>query len=203
MTTPGGVRVIGGMFRGRRLKTLSGDAVRPTGDKVREAFFDLLGPKVLGSSFLDAYAGTGAVGIEALSRGAAEVTFVERFPQALRILRENLDRIIAPSGSSRADAGIPAAGGAVRVESADLLDAIRALEKRGCAFDVLFVDPPYGGMELERAMRLLSRSRLIADGAVVVAEHGVRDHLPACDPLVPIRTKVYGRTSLTFFQLRV
>lgn len=188
---PGKIRVIGGTFRGRRLGTLPGRAVRPTADRVREALFDLLGARIRGSMFLDAYAGTGAVGIEALSRGAAGVTFVEKHPPALALLRENLERII---GSVR---DTP-----VRVIPGDLMDAVRDLERNRLTFDILFLDPPYAGGELERALRLLSGSDLAAADALVVAEHGARDPRPACDSLVRIRTEVYGRAALTFLERR-
>lgn len=188
MTPPGKIRVIGGMFRGRRLGTLPGKTVRPTGDRVREALFDLIGRRIQGCTFLDAYAGTGAVGIEALSRGAAAVTFVEKDAAALGVLRENLERILGPSCRDTP----------VRVLPVDLLDAIRDLERRHRAFDILFLDPPYGGGELDRALRLLSRSDLTGSDSMIVAEHAAGDPRPESGSLEPIRTEVYGKVALTF-----
>ena len=95
----GRLRVIGGALRGRRIDTLPGESIRPTGDRVREALFDILGNQVHDSAFLDIYAGTGAIGIEALSRGAREVTFIENDPAAAELIRKNLS--LAGAASTR------------------------------------------------------------------------------------------------------
>src|SRR5579875_23618 len=118
------MRVIAGRFRSRRLKTLPGIAVRPTPDRLREALFNVLAPRIEGSVFLDAYAGSGAVGIEALSRGARHVIFIERNAKALEILRDNLRSL-----------GIEKEARVVRGGAAVLLPNYKA--------DLAFVDPPY------------------------------------------------------------
>jgi len=182
---PGKLRVIAGELRGRRIKTPRGDLVRPTSDRVREALFDILGARIAGSVFLDAYAGTGAVGIEALSRGAANVAFVEHHPQAVALLRANLE-------------SCGAATERVRIVERDLARAMPILEELGRPFDFLFVDPPYTGGELDRALRLLSRSPLVGGHSTIIAEHEARLPAPHQEPLILTRTAAYGRTALSF-----
>jgi len=183
----GRLRVIAGDLKGVRLLAPAGRDVRPTAERVREALFDILGRRVVGIDLLDTYAGTGAVGIEALSRGARSVTFVEKDPEALELLRRNLE--------------LPrVAGRAVQVVSGDLAQAIGYLESRRATFGILFADPPYAGGELDRCLRLLGSSALFAPGGMLVAEHetGIRPTPP--ERITPTRTVRYGRSSLTFFE---
>ncbi|HET6372047.1 MAG TPA: 16S rRNA (guanine(966)-N(2))-methyltransferase RsmD [Candidatus Polarisedimenticolia bacterium] len=180
-----GIRVIGGQFRGRRLQTLSGITLRPTSDRVREALFDILGQKVVGAAWLDAYAGTGAVGIEALSRGAAKVVFVEKDPEAVDLLRRNL-RYVGEAP--------------YEVIPADLVVAIGMLANRGLGFDIIFLDPPYAGGELDRALRLVSTTMVLKPGGLLVAEHGARTTPPSPERLSAVRTVSYGSSSLTFYR---
>ena len=191
MTIParaGRLRVIGGSLKGRRLQTLPGDAIRPTADRVREALFDILGPTILGADFLDVYAGTGAVGIEALSRGAGSVAFIEHDKQAVDLLRRNLS--IAGDQSHRAS-----------VIPYDPARAVPMLEQEGRAFDLVFMDPPYLGGELDRGIRIVGRSRLLRQGSLVVAEHDASVDPPASDCLADFRTVPYGRAALTLYRL--
>ena len=160
--------------------------MRPTSDRVREALFDILGARIMGADFLDAYAGTGAVGIEALSRGAASVAFVEQHPEAGALLRANLD-------------SCGAGGARVQIVERDLARAIAILEQHRRVFDLLFVDPPYAGGELDRALRLLSRSRLFGNRSILIAEHEARTPAPRHEALIENRTASYGRTALTFY----
>ena len=185
-TGRGLLRVIGGELKGRRLRAPSGPGVRPTGDRVREALFDILGTKISEAAFLDVYAGTGAVGVEALSRGARSATFIEKDHDTVRLLRENLDH-----------AGVTAA---TRVVTRDLAAAIGALEADGARFDIVFLDPPYEGGELDRALRLLGTSSLLAENARVVAEHDARTPQRGTPRLEAVRTASYGRAALTFFR---
>lgn len=185
-TAPGRVRVIAGALRGRRLRTLPGGSVRPTAERVREALFDILGERITGAAFLDAYAGTGAVGIEALSRGARHVTLIEKDPRALAVLRRNLEL----AGERGREA---------LVVPRDMARAVGILEADGAIFDIVYLDPPYEGGELERALRLLDGSRLLAEGAVVIAEHAARAAHPDHPRLVATRTVVHGRAGLTFY----
>src|SRR3954462_5476609 len=118
------MRVIAGEFRSRRLKTLPGQSLRPTPDRLREALFNILAPRIAGATFLDAYAGSGAVGIEALSRGAAHAIFIEKHPAAVQIIRDNLESL-----------GIAARATVVRGAAVTVLPRYEA--------DIYFLDPPY------------------------------------------------------------
>lgn len=184
-TGRGVLRVIGGELRGRRLRALPGIQVRPTGDRVREALFDILGSRVSGIAFLDAYAGTGAVGVEALSRGASSATFIEKEHAAVTLLRQNLDH----AGVARR----------TRVVARDLAAAVRTLEADDARFDIVYLDPPYEGGELDRALRLIGTSRLLGEGGLVVAEHDARAPARSTPHLAAVRTVSYGRTALTFY----
>src|SRR5258706_11931691 len=119
------MRIVAGAFRGRQLKSPTWEGLRPTSDRLRETLFNILGPSVRGARVLDGYAGTGAMGLEALSRGAARVTFVERDARAVKLIEANL-------------ALLGASGAIIR---AGLADAVTRLDGQG--FDVIILDPPY------------------------------------------------------------
>ncbi len=146
------MRVIGGEFRSRRLKTIPGLATRPTPDRLRETLFNVLAPRIDGVVFLDAYAGTGAVGIEALSRGAARCIFLERSRHAVEVIRENLHAL-----------GIEARA---RVVPGLVLQGLRTN-----AADIVFLDPPY---ELEAEYTAALGALGAAPPAFVVAQHSTR-----------------------------
>lgn len=182
------MRVIGGAARGRRLVAPRGLRTRPTGERVREALFDILGPAVAGTRVLDLFAGTGAVGIEALSRGAARAVFVERDRGAVRALRANL----AAVGAGRAQA---------RVVAADALAACPVLAASEAPFDLVFVDAPYQGPLGQRALDVLARSTLLAPGARVVCQHFARTPPRAPEGLaLEGEPRRFGDTTLTFFR---
>jgi 16S rRNA (guanine(966)-N(2))-methyltransferase RsmD len=172
------MRVIAGEFRSRRLKSIPGLATRPTPDRLRETLFDILGTRVEGAVFLDAYAGTGAVGIEAISRGAARAIFIERSKAAERVLRENL----ASLGIE--DRALVALGAA-----ASLIPRYKA--------GIMFLDPPYG-RESEYGKVL----QLLGDGPpeLVIAQHSVRLELPdSYGTLRRTRIVKQGDNALSFF----
>jgi len=127
------MRIIAGKYRSRILKSLKGLALRPTSDRLRETLFNVLGPAVAGSRFLDVFAGTGAVGIEALSRGAAEALFIENHAPAAKLIRQNLDSLKITSGYT--------------ILTADALTALQKLAALQTpstpGIDFVFVDPPY------------------------------------------------------------
>ncbi len=180
--------MIGGAERGRRLRAPRGLRTRPTADRVREALFDILGPAIRGKRVLDLFAGTGAVGIEALSRGAARAVFVERDREALRALRANL----AALGLDRARA---------RVVAGNALAALRALARSEGPFDLVFVDPPYAGDLAARAVAALAGGTLLAAGARVVVQHSTKAALPAsAGALRADETRRFGESALTFFR---
>jgi 16S rRNA (guanine966-N2)-methyltransferase len=158
-------RIIGGARKGRRLKAPAGETTRPTGARVRQSLFDVLAALIPGSRFLDAFAGSGAVGLEALSRGASKVVLVERGAAAVAAARAN----------ARALAG---AGGSLQIFQQDARTALVALAGQGFRFDVVFLDPPYASDLYEPLLSLLSEGPLLAEGGLVVAEHFHKRALP-------------------------
>jgi 16S rRNA (guanine966-N2)-methyltransferase len=158
-------RIIGGRGKGRRLKAPGGLATRPTGARVRQSLFDILAPRLPGCRFLDAFAGTGAVGLEALSRGAGTVVLVERSAAAVAAARDNA-RALGP------------VGGEARVFRQDALVAMKALAERGERFDVVYLDPPYDSDLYLRCLTLVSDSGLLAPRGLAIAEHFHKNPLP-------------------------
>jgi 16S rRNA (guanine966-N2)-methyltransferase len=182
------MRVIGGAHRGRRLVAPRGTATRPTLGRVREALFDILGPGVRDSRVLDLFAGTGAVGIEALSRGAARVVFVERDRAALGALRRNLAALATPRERARVVAG-------------EALAVLPWLARTEGAFDLVFVDPPYAGNLGARALAALVASAVLRPGARVIVQHSPRAPVPVVAGLVVERApRRFGDTALTFLE---
>jgi len=176
------LRVGGGDARGRRLKAPKG--IRPTQGMVKAAIFNLVGPGIEDAHVLDLFAGSGAIGIEALSRGAAEVTFVDREPRGLAILRQNLDAL------ELKDRAHVVRGDVVRwLESSP-----DAVGRAG----LVFLDPPYEDVVLDRALMALDRT--LSD-ATVVAEHSRRQTLPALSRLQLDRQRRYGDTMVTVFRI--
>ena len=152
------MRIIAGEFKSRRLKTLPGARTRPTSDRLRETLFNVLGASVQGAVFADGYAGSGAVGIEALSRGAEFVYFLESHRPAVRVIQANLKSL----GLEENHEILPL----------DVCAGLCSLERRDVRFDVVFLDPSYKeAEEYERTLALLGQSKLLAPGAVVVVEH--------------------------------
>jgi len=205
------VRVVGGTWRGRPLTAPPGRGTRPTSDKVREAVFDVLlalpavrdrtaaalpdtdeagaGP-LAGHVALDVFAGSGALGIEALSRGADRCTFVESAPPALRALRANLARLGVPAGRA---GGPPAASAVV---AGDVRRALAADARRGARYTLVFADPPYDLYEQVRPALARLLGRVLIPGAVLVIESAAGT--PAGLPWSVVREKRYGDTRVTF-----
>jgi 16S rRNA (guanine966-N2)-methyltransferase len=183
-------RIIAGAGKGRRLKTAGGDSTRPTGARVRQSLFDILAPLIPGCRFLDAFAGSGGVGLEALSRGAATVVLVDRDAAAVSAAKEN----------ARALAG---SGGEVQVFRQDARTAMGALADQGLRFDVVYLDPPYSSDLYEPLLSFLGEGPLLAEGGVVVAEHFHKRALPeTIGALVRTRTKRVGDHVLSFYRRR-
>lgn len=172
------MRIIAGRLKGRRLEGPKGPGVRPTSDGLRETLFNVLGARVDGARVLDAFAGTGAVGLEAISRGAAQVTFVESDRRTAALLAENVDRC-----------GVGDACMIVRDEFA------RARVGR---FDLVWLDPPYDAPDLEGA--LARAAALVERGGLVVLEHSRRRETAArIGTLARTRTLVAGDSALSFY----
>jgi len=158
-------RIIGGEGKGRRLKAPKGLATRPTGARVRQTLFDILAPWLPGCRFLDAFAGAGAVGLEALSRGAAVVVLVDVAADAVAAIRANA-------------ASLARAGGDVRIVRQDARTAMGAFADAQERFDVVYLDPPYDSDLYEAALERAGRTGLLGEEGVVVAEHFHKRALP-------------------------
>jgi 16S rRNA (guanine966-N2)-methyltransferase len=172
------MRVIGGEFRSRVLKSVAGPNVRPTPDRLREALFNVLAPRIAGAVFADLYAGTGAVGIEALSRGAACAIFVEQNRVALGVLRQNLKSL-----------GLESRGEVRQGKASALLDAINA--------DMVFLDPPY---DLEREYEMALSKLGDRPPQLVIVQHDVRLKLKKLyGDLHQTRVLRQGDNCLSFF----
>jgi 16S rRNA (guanine966-N2)-methyltransferase len=182
------MRIISGTYRGLRLKTLKGEALRPTSDQTRETLFDVLGDDVRGASFMDAYAGSGAVGIEALSRGARQVIFVENHPSAAELIRQNLRSVGVESG--------------FRLLTCDVRRGMARVEKEGIRLDFVFLDPPYAEVgEYHHVLRRLGRSSSLGERSLVVAEHARQTRLEECyGALALARILRHGDSQLAFYR---
>jgi 16S rRNA (guanine966-N2)-methyltransferase len=195
------MRVIGGTAKGMHLKVPRGHKMRPTSDMVREAIFDILAQKPVGARVLDLFAGTGALAIEALSRGAEHATLVERSARCIPIIRDNLahTRLVERATLIRGD----------------VYPEVRKLDAAGAQFDLVLVDPPYegaprGGDRRERAgpapaqkaLRLLAEAAIFADDAVLVLEHATGLSLPEEAGRLRLGTaRTYGSTSVSIYRL--
>ena len=185
------VRVIAGRFKNRRLKTLEGTATRPTSDRLKETLFDILQDQIPGAVFLDAFAGCGSVGIEALSRGAASTTFIEQSPQAEKVILENLKSLRELSEKEYF---------VLRLASDRALKRLGQLSRN---FDMVFIDPPYvAWKEYPSFFEQLQENRLLSDTAIIIAEHSRRlalgEHFGS---LVRFRQLQQGDSVLSFFHL--
>ena len=181
------MRVIGGTHRGRTLRSVGGLAVRPTSDRLRETLFNILAPTIQGSVFLDICAGSGAVGIEALSRGASEVTFIERARHACEIIESNLTTL-----------GITSE---VTTINRDAAVALKRLEQEARRFDVVFFDPPYESGIYDQVMEQLGSGHLLSAAALVVVEHRTKNPPdPEYGRLRICREVKQGESALAFYE---
>ncbi len=186
------MRIIAGTFRSRPLEAPAGLSTRPTSDRLRETLFNVLAPRIAGAVFLDLYAGSGAVGMEAVSRGVAAVTFVERAPAALQVLRANLDRLAVAKG--------------FRIHGGSVGSFLRTPQAGVAGFDIVFLDPPYDAAEeYAVALGLLGGASigLLAAGAVVIAEHRRKQRLEVqYGGLERTRLIEQGDAALSFYAAR-
>ena len=179
------MRIIAGTFKGRRLKTPDWEGVRPTSDKLRETLFNIVAPRIAGARCADVYAGTGAVGLEALSRGAAHVTFVERDRRAAALIAANL----ATCGVERG----------YTIECGDAAAVLRRLPESD-PFDLVLLDPPYDADPQMLSDTLRDAARLTAAGGLIVLERAGRREPVIPDGLDRIRDVVAGDSALTFLR---
>src|SRR5579864_5440721 len=183
------MRVIAGKYRSRPLRSLKGMMLRPTSDRLRETLFNILAPAIQGATFLDLYAGTGAVGIEALSRGARHAAFVEQHAPAVALIRRNLESL-----------GI---GAGAEILSLSVARAIERLEARRVHAQFVFLDPPYAAdIEYESSLEALGESPLVAPEGRVIVEHLRKRELPErSGDLELTRVVEQGDAALSFYRL--
>ncbi|HUK53298.1 MAG TPA: RsmD family RNA methyltransferase [Candidatus Binatia bacterium] len=207
------MRVIAGKFGSRRLASARGLALRPTSDRLRETLFDILQTRVEGSWFVDGFAGTGAVGIEALSRGARRVVFLENHRAAVALIRRNLESLgIAPAVPARHSPKVPSGAQAppatpysdVEIIAGDVCRGLATLAGTGQPADLLFFDPPYEEKdEYARVLEALAHSPLIGSHSLVIFERTRKLTLPgAPDSLIRVRTVMQGDAALEFYSLK-
>ena len=180
------MRIITGSARGCRLKTPKGQATRPTSDRIKESLFNILGSKVYGRKVLDIFAGTGNLGLEALSRGAASVCFVDQATAAL--IRENAVHTRLQDRAA--------------IHGGDVFAQLARFEQGGASFDLIFCDPPYHKGLFERALTFFDESAVLAHDGILVVEHGAdEDTMPELAKLSCVLNRRYGHTTqLSFFQ---
>ena len=180
------MRVISGTLKGKKLFSVRGQSVRPTSDRVKEAIFDILQDRFRGQKVLDLFAGTGALGIEALSRGATAGVFVEESPRSLVALRRNIESCRLQDRTE--------------VLVKEVRAGLRVLEEKGERFGLILLDPPYGKGLAGSTLEALSRRSILDIEGLVVAEHSVSEALPSLPSLERVDERRYGDTQVSFFR---
>ncbi|MFH0925948.1 MAG: 16S rRNA (guanine(966)-N(2))-methyltransferase RsmD [bacterium] len=180
------MRIITGSAKGKKLKAPRGYKTRPTSDKVKEALFDILGERVIGSKFLDLYAGTGSIGIEVLSRGAWKATFVEDTSSLINLIWENLKSCDFVNNAE--------------VIQADVKKSISSFANRQHKFDIIYIDPPYNSTLAEETLEVLAKSSILSDNHYIIVEHNNKKILPENFwGIVYQKQYEFGDTRLTFY----
>lgn len=183
------MRVIAGTAKGRKLKAPPGSPTRPVTDRIKEALFNVIGHDIPGASFLDLFAGSGSVGIEALSRGAARVIFIDNHPAAVAVIRENLKHCGFQSG--------------FEVYRNDVFKAIPILNKRKLVFDYIYVDPPFTQHQLFPAViQVIDDIPVLSAGGVMIIRVPRGEPLPDLRKLESFRSDSYGESTLVYYQHR-
>ncbi len=180
------LKIFSGLYKGRKLKSINDPAVRPTTAKVKLSFFDIFQEEIREAIFLDGFAGTGNIGIEALSRGAEYVVFIEELGEAVKVLQHNLDKI-----------GIPADH--YRIIKGDYNRSVIQLGKEGFKFDMVFLDPPYDLLVYANPLKVIFKRGILKGEGIVVLERP--SNLKFIDKYFECyRTQRIGRKSLDFFK---
>ena len=180
------MRVIAGKHRGRTLKSPKHKGVRPTADRVKEALFNIIGARIVGAAFLDLFAGTGAIGIEAISRGAATVVFVDQSPLSVKLIHQNL-KLIEPNHN-------------FPVLCLPFTRAIDLLAEEKIYFDLVFLDPPFEDHILIQAVQGILSADLLKENGIIIAEHPCKFRFEL--PEFHGETRNYGDICLTFLHKR-
>lgn len=178
------MRIVAGSAKGRRLCAVKGLSIRPTSDKVREAVFNILGLEFHYKNVLDLFAGTGAMGIEALSRGSEKVTFIDKDASAIKVINKNLDIC-----------------GFAEKAKVMKMDVVQALSLKPLAFDLIFIDPPYAAGLTGIVLEMIDKNKILADSGVIVSETSKRTVTDArLSGLQKFDKRQYGDTVVTFYK---
>ncbi len=180
------MRVICGIAKGRRLKAPAGLNTRPVTDMIKEALFNVWGARVEEAQVLDLFAGSGSVGIEALSRGAKKVIFVDNDNAAIKVIRENLDHCQFRSG--------------FEIYRSDVFQALKRVKNLDLKFDLIYIDPPFSQERIfEPVMDAVSQAGILADEGLIVIRTPRQKDMPSFHPLLRYRHKVYGESGLHYY----
>lgn len=176
------MRVIAGELRGRKLKAVPGKETRPTSDKVKEAAFQIMGPFFEGGTCLDLFAGSGSLGIEAISRGIEYVVFIEKQGKAIHTINENIEAL-----------GIEKQ---VEVSRMDAFRALRVVAKNKACFDIILIDPPYETVNFNTLLQEIMDRDLLKSNGIIFCEHDIKEDLPlTCAGLEVMKQVDYGGTT--------
>jgi len=180
------MRVVSGVCKGRPLKAVPGNSTRPTTDKVKEALFNMIGPYFEGGIGLDLFAGSGGLGLEALSRGLEKVIFIDRDSKAIQTIHENIKSCKMEDRSE--------------VYRNDADRALKALFKRSLRFDYIFLDPPYKKQQLVSLMEKINEQQLLNSGGTIVCEHSFDVELPpVVGGFTQVKHELYGIIAITIY----
>lgn len=182
-----GVRVISGSARGLKLNTPGDDRVRPTTDRVKESMFNIVQDWVYDSQVLDLFAGSGALGIEALSRGASQAVFCDNSLDSIKIIKSNIEKARVVDRS--------------QIVSGDYKRCLRDMEAKNQSFDMIFVDPPYYEGLFEEVLDTIRSCKILKKDGIVIVEHDAKKPIGQVEGLEVYKEKKYGITMLTFYCL--
>jgi len=174
------MRIIAGNFKGRKVKSVPGQSTRPTADKIKEALFQVIGPFFNGGSFLDLFAGSGALGMESLSRGMDSGIFVDRHPKAVHTIKENIRQFQLDEKTE--------------VYRTDAFRALKACRKRGLQFDLIFLDPPYQKVNYTKLLEHIINYDLLKENGFVYCEHQPSEDIQVPHSWQIIKQEVYSST---------
>lgn len=181
------MRIIAGIFKGFKLQSFSGKNIRPTPSRIREAVFDIVGNQVVGVDFLDLFSGTGAVGIEAMSRGAKRVTFVDIDQKATNIIKNNLIKVKHSSCETN-------------IIRRDFVQAIKLLNLKNNTFDIIFLDPPYNSNYFLKTLQLIDQNPICKEGGIIIVQHPINTNIGSeFKNLLLIKERKYGSSKISIY----
>jgi 16S rRNA (guanine966-N2)-methyltransferase len=184
------LRVISGSAKGHKLKTITGRTTRPTSDRVKESLFNIIAGYLDSAAVLDVFAGTGSLGIEALSRGAEKAVFFDKSTECCDLIKENLAHTKLAEKAE--------------VYATDFVAGIERMYSQGRKFDLILLDPPYNKNFIQDTLKILKNNDIIRDDGIIVAEHSLSDSLPdVSGRLEAIDSRKYGDTVLTIYVSRI